>query len=257
MMAGRQFAMLASIAAATPSLAQDAVNNAPALTGIARVIDGDTIAIGKTRIRLEGVDVPETGQICLDAAGERWSCGIEARDRLAEHIKGRGLNCNGRGKDRYDRTLAFCLAGSEDVNEWIVREGWGLAYVEYSSVYVAEMRAARNERKGLWSGAFIAPWEWRHRDKQTVILGALSVPTTAQSILLSPASAANAPSPECIIKGNINRHNGERIYHMPGSLNYASINMADPAKRWFCSAEEAVAAGWRRAKNDRSKGLNP
>jgi hypothetical protein len=94
---------------------------------------------------------------------------------------------------------------------------------------------------------FFAPWDWRHRDRDTVILGALSVPVTAQAELLAPASSATAPSPECTIKGNVNRK-GERIYHMPGQIAYARVNMQDPQKRWFCSEDEARAAGWRPAK---------
>src|SRR5260370_14074913 len=97
----------------------------------------------------------------------------------------------------------------------MVREVWALAYVQYSREYVGNEAAAREQRKGVWSGAFIAPWEWRHRNKQTVILGTLSVPIAAQAKLLAPASSAAAPSPECFIKGNVNRH-GQRIYHMPG-----------------------------------------
>jgi hypothetical protein len=59
-----------------------------------------------------------------------------------------------------------------------------------------------------------------------------------QAILLEPASAAEAPSSNCIIKGNVNP-DGERIYHMPGGLSYAKINMNAPGKRRFCSEEEA------------------
>jgi len=98
----------------------------------------------------------------------------------------------------------------------------------------------------MWSGAFIAPWDWRHRDRQTVILGALSVPVASQALLLAPASASGAPSPDCIIKGNVNR-NGERIYHRPGGSHYAQVNMNSSEKRWFCTEQEAQAAGWRPA----------
>jgi hypothetical protein len=87
----------------------------------------------------------------------------------------------------------------------------------------------------------IAPWDWRHRDKRTVILGALSVPVAAQAKLLAPASSADAPSPECIIKGNVNRQ-GERIYHLPGQGAYAAINI-DAHKRWFCFGGRC-AGGW-------------
>jgi hypothetical protein len=129
----------------------------------------------------------------------------------------------------------------------MVREGLALDYVRYSHEYIGEEITAREQRRGMWAGAFIAPWDWRHRDKDTIILGALSVPVTAQAELLAPASSATAPSPECIIKGNVNRK-GERIYHMPGQIAYAKVDMRDPQKRWFCSEEDAITAGWRPAK---------
>jgi hypothetical protein len=210
------------------------------------VVDGDTLVIGAERIRLEGIDAPETDQVCLDRGGARWTCGLTARNRLREHIAGREVSCAPTGADRYRRTLAVCRLAGEDLNGWLVREGLALAYVQYSRAYTADEASARNAQRGMWEGAFIAPWDWRHRDKQTVILGALSVPVTAQAQLLAPASSIGAPSPECTIKGNVNRR-GERIYHMPGQSHYAQVNMADPAKRWFCSEVEAEAAGWRRA----------
>jgi hypothetical protein len=130
----------------------------------------------------------------------------------------------------------------------MVREGLSLAYVKYSREYVQEEAGAREQRKGMWAGAFIAPWDWRHRSKHTLILGALSVPVAAQTQLSASASSDNAPSPECPIKGNVNNH-GERIYHLPGQNAYSKINMRDPRKRWFCSEEEARTAGWRPAYN--------
>ena len=97
------------------------------------------------------------------------------------------------------------------------------------------------------AGAFIAPWDWRHRNTKTVILGAFSVPIAAQAMLLAPSATEGAPSPECTIKGNVNR-NGERIYHMQNQRFYARIRMEKGTdKRWFCTPEEAEAAGWRRA----------
>ena len=56
------------------------------LSGIARILDGDTLAIGDMKIRLEGIDAPEADQVCLDKQGDRWTCGIEARNRLAARI---------------------------------------------------------------------------------------------------------------------------------------------------------------------------
>ena len=46
-----------------------------------RIIDGDTLAIGSTKIRLEGIDAPETDQFCLNVGGVRWTCGIAGSSR--------------------------------------------------------------------------------------------------------------------------------------------------------------------------------
>jgi hypothetical protein len=108
----------------------------------------------------------------------------------------------------------------------------------------AEERVARAAKAGLWSGSFIAPWDWRHRNTETEVLGAVSIPTDAQSLLLTPAP--DAPSPNCAIKGNVN-WNGECIYHLPGGRYYNTVKMeTGKGKRWFCSELEAEAAGCRR-----------
>src|SRR5512139_3531307 len=75
------------------------------LSGVPRVVDGDTLTIGATKVRLEGIDAPETDQICLNENGARWTCGIDARDHLAAHIGGRAINCSSNGTDAYKRTL--------------------------------------------------------------------------------------------------------------------------------------------------------
>ena len=182
-MVNRAAAALLLAIAAAPAAASD-------ISGIARVIDGDTLAIGDQHIRLDGIDAPETHQICLDAGGRRWTCGIAARDGLAALIGGRSVSCMPRGRDRYGRTLAECSAGGVDLNEAMARRGWALAYLRYSHRYAADEADAREHQRGLWAGAFIAPWDWRHRNKSTVILGAISVPIDAQAALLAPAPSA-------------------------------------------------------------------
>ena len=235
------------VAALTALMLMGAAAQAADLTGLPRIVDGDTLAIEATKVRLEGIDAPETDQYCINATGVRWACGIEARDKLVAHVAGREIACTSSGIDAYKRTLATCRLNGEDLNGWMVQEGWALAYVKYSSVYVGTEEDARTHQRGLWQGAFIAPWDWRHRNTKTVILGAYSVPINAQSMLLPRSATEGAPSLDCIIKGNISRH-GERIYHLPNQRFYARIRMdKGGGKRWFCTPEEAEAAGWRRA----------
>jgi hypothetical protein len=51
-----------------------------------------------------------------------------------------------------------------------------------------------------------------------------------------------------MIKGNISQ-SGERIYHMPGQKYYTRTRIdADAGERWFCSEQDARAAGWRKAR---------
>jgi endonuclease YncB( thermonuclease family) len=149
---------IAFVACLACSLAQ-----AADLSGVPRIVDGDTLAIGATKVRLEGIDAPETDQVCLNANGAHWACGIDARDQLAAHIAGREINCTSSGTDVYRRTLAICHLANEDLNAWLVQQGWALAYVKYSSAYRQVEEDARANQRGLWQGAFIAPWDWRHR----------------------------------------------------------------------------------------------
>jgi endonuclease YncB( thermonuclease family) len=151
---------------------------------MAHVHDGDTLTVGSTKVRLEGVDAPETDQICLSSAGEAWKCGIAAWDRLKAKIGMATVKCQPKGHDRYQRTLAVCSANNVDLNAWLVREGWALSFVRYGDRYRAQENEAKTDRRGLWAGAFIAPWDWRHRSEDSVILGASEVPIEAQRLLL-------------------------------------------------------------------------
>src|SRR3984893_12417113 len=215
------------------------------ISGEPRIVDGDTVQICQTKIRFAGIDAPETDQVCLDAKGAKWACGIAARDELIRFSAGRPWDCDLTGTDKYGRSLGKCFVEGDDVSAWMVRSGWALSFVRYSHEYDREEVAARNSHAGLWSGAFIAPWEWRHRDGSTTVLGALSVPVDAQKTLLGAVSSTGAPSPDCTIKASFGK--GECVYHLPGDRWYGKMNM-DSSKRWFCSVEEAQAAGCRAPK---------
>jgi endonuclease YncB( thermonuclease family) len=165
------------------------VTKADDLTGIPRIIDGDTVAINGIKIRLQGIDAPETEQFCLNDKSQPAECGKGVRDRLREKSADHPWTCKVSGQDIYSRSLARCYVGGMDIQRWLVRSGFALAYKQYSHDYDADEQAAREARVGLWSGAFIAPWDWRHRNASTEILGAVSVPIDAQKILLRPQAA--------------------------------------------------------------------
>ena len=222
---------------------------ATTITGVARISDGDTISIEETRIRLNGIDAPETDQVCLNEAEKTYACGIAAREALVRLVHDRTVTCTGNEIDRYDRRIMTCFVGETDINAAMVAGGWALAFRRYADIYVGEEQAARARQAGLWSGTFIAPWDWRHRGPQTEILGSVSVPINAQQHLLPQPVASASPTTGCQIKGNISR-NGTRIYHVPGQQDYDKTRISESnGERWFCTEDEAQAAGWRRARN--------
>lgn len=224
-----------------------AASAASEVSGVPRILDADTIATGAYKIRLSGVDAPESDQVCLDAKGQPWNCGIEAREQLIKFSHDRIWSCNLVGKDRYGRQIGTCRVGNEDVSRWLVRNGWALAFRRYSTEYVSDEEVARNERRGLWAGAFIAPWDWRKRGTSTMVLGAVDVPVGAQRDLISPKTAGSPLTSGCSIKANLKRD--ECIYHVPGGQFYGRLKMESTSqRRWFCSEAEAEAAGCRKSK---------
>ena len=201
------------------------------VSGIARVLDGDTIEIGTVRVRLWGVDAPEGRQECL-AQGRPWPCGRRATQALADRIDGRRVVCEER--DRDGRIVAVCMHRGNDVNAWLVREGWALAFRRFTRAYVDEEAAARSARRGLWRGDFVRPWDWRRGER---------LAATAPDTRTTAARDRGA----CGIKGNISHNSGNRWYHVPGDPEYERTRISTShGERWFCSEAEARAAGWRR-----------
>jgi endonuclease YncB( thermonuclease family) len=203
------------------------------VTGRASVTDGDTVVIHGTRIRLFGIDAPESAQSCEDAADQDYRCGQRAALALAERIGESPITCEPRDTDRYGRTVAVWRKGPEDLNAWMVSQGHALAFRRYSTDYVAIEGQARAAKRGIWAGTFEDPSDWRRRKR-----GGRGEQAQAEM----PRATNEAMT--CAIKGNVTK--GEKIYHLPESRDYARV-MIDEAKgeRMFCSAEEAEKAGWR------------
>lgn len=196
------------------------------VAGQARVIDGDTLDIGGERVRLHGIDAPEMRQACAAPDGD-WPCGAWARDELSRLIGGGVLSCTGVERDRYDRLVAACHAGGQDLGAALVERGAAVAYRRYSHAYVRQEDQARQARRGLWAQgetALVRPEQWRQTQ--------MPVQTVPE---------------DCAIKGNISS-NG-RIYHLPGQRDYERTRIdTTRGERWFCTEEQARAAGWRRAR---------
>ncbi|HEX2727800.1 MAG TPA: thermonuclease family protein [Beijerinckiaceae bacterium] len=227
---------------------------ADAVVGRASVVDGDTLDIRGTRIRLHGVDAPESAQTCRDANGQAWRCGQQAALALADHIGSANVSCEQKDVDRYKRVVAVCSAGGEDLNAWLVQHGYALAYRQYAKDYVDEEDSARRARRGVWAGAFTPPWDWRKskreggapRDGSAAGEGGTAAgDDRARPHAAAPDKSASRGKKDCRIKGNISAR-GERIFHEPGSRAYDKTQLDEASgERWFCSAADAIAAGWR------------
>lgn len=137
------------------------------IAGRASVIDGDTIEIHGERIRLEGIDAPESRQICTDSStGEQIRCGQRAAIWLSEWIGAKPVTCTEAGRDRYNRMLAHCTVAGHDIGAAMVSAGWALAYVRYSAEYVDQEARARDAKAGIWQWEFTPPWEWRRAQRE-------------------------------------------------------------------------------------------
>jgi endonuclease YncB( thermonuclease family) len=80
------------------------------LVGQATVIDGDTMEIHGTRIRLYGIDAPESGQQCLNGR-EPYRYGQRAALALSDHIGQHTVSCRSKRRSRPIRTHDRGLRG--------------------------------------------------------------------------------------------------------------------------------------------------
>lgn len=132
------------------------------LVGRASVIDGDTIEIHGTRIRLHGIDAPESAQLCRNQDSDLYRCGAAAANGLDAFIADRPVSCQVVDRDRYGRSVADCEVAGEGLGEWMVDHGHALDWPRYSrGRYAGAQDAARRAERGLWGGSFVEPWLYR------------------------------------------------------------------------------------------------
>ncbi|WP_298253163.1 thermonuclease family protein [Bradyrhizobium sp.] len=132
------------------------------LIGQASIIDGDTLEIHGTRIRLWGVDAPESSQLCRGADSNLYRCGANAANDLDTFIARRPVTCTPVSEDQYGRSVAICSVGGADLGEWLVRNGLALDWPQYSKgKYNSAQRDADRSGRGMWAGSYVAPWLFR------------------------------------------------------------------------------------------------
>lgn len=113
-----------------------------AFSGRVFVIDGDTIEVGQSRVRLFGIDAPETDQYG----------GRAARSHLIRLAGGRDVRVEPVAVDRYGRIVGRVRLGTLDLSAAMVRDGFAVAMARYHADYVHLEAEARAARRGLWGG---------------------------------------------------------------------------------------------------------
>jgi len=210
---------------------------AQSLSGTARAVDGDSLVLADTRIRLMGIDAPEGRQSCTKA-GAAWACGAEAAALLTHMVADQTVRCEGQGRDPYGRLVAVCRAGEQDLARAMVEAGLAVILPNGVQAYGALEAQVRKLGWGLWGGSFEQPSHWRAAHKAQEASEAAPRPPA------QPTEPAYRNAAGCMIKGNHSWH-GDWIYHLPGTQHYAETR----AEAWFCTESQALAAGYRAARN--------
>jgi len=227
----------------------------PAVAATATVRDGGTLQLAGNVFRLDGIEAPAVDQMCIDDHADAWTCGVEARDQLTKLIGGRQVRCGDLGPDPAfkKRRIGVCIVEGETVSLSQLLVQKGLALADAKGKFKADEAAAKDDRRGLWKGCFVAPADFRLWKKDASLLGGSCRPDRDQEIR-SVLFAADPVMPAgCAIKGKYAvraRVTGNvGIYHLQACRSYPGLNNSE---RWFCSEDDAQAAGFRRAYNCRA-----
>ena len=152
------------------SVINSAISFEKIIIGKANVTDGDTIKINDQKIRLFGIDAPETKQFCKEVYlsflifnfKRDYKCGEKSTSALKKKIKNKKIRCLVQDKkDRYRRNIGICYLKKQDINSWLVKNGYAIAYRRYSKKYIMDERYAEDNKLGIWQGTFMEPEKWR------------------------------------------------------------------------------------------------
>lgn len=131
------------------------------LVGPARAVNGDTLDMGGTVVRLYGIQAPHIDQTCRTRKGKMQQCGRMATLALAEMVRGQKVRCEARGQDAQGRPQALCFVGWMNVSQEMVSSGYAMADPDTGADFVRAETFAKARREALWQSEFTPPWEWQ------------------------------------------------------------------------------------------------
>lgn len=120
------------------------------------VVDGDTLRLRDTVVRLLGVAAPARGTGCGQGSGAPVDCGSRASVILAGLVSHGRTECRLDGHDASGRPLGLCRSGGVEINRAVVESGWAAAEPDQPSLDAAE-HAAQAQRRGLWAAGIARP----------------------------------------------------------------------------------------------------
>jgi endonuclease YncB( thermonuclease family) len=205
-------------AAALPSLVASET-----LEGRAVALSGDSVRVAKTTVVLAGIEAPVDGQVCRSESGRPWRCDTAAKLALAHLLRSGAVACELSGSDDQGRRVGTCRQGETDIAAELVRNGDVFSDTGFLSSYGSLESEARAAKAGIWRGEAVRPSDYRAQKWEE----------------------AKREAPEgCPIKGNVSR--GQRVYVLPWAQDYERVKISSRrGERWFCSEDEALAAGWK------------
>lgn len=195
------------------------------IEGKAKSLTGDTMLVDGVPVVLRGIEAPELRQSCERGNGRRWNCGRSALNALRRITGRETVTCTVTGQDAAGRQVSDCQIGETNIAAELVRAGHVFAASGFFASYGTEQSEAQEKKRGIWAGAAKRPAEFRAESWEN----------------------AKADAPQgCPIKGKERARSQDKVYILPWSAGYDSYRVATRrGDRWFCSEEEALAAGWK------------
>lgn len=132
------------------------------MTGtVSKVLSGTMFVMNKMTLKLYGIDAPDMSQTCLTKRSEKYPCGRTAKKKLEKLLFNKTVSCQLIAPYAPSKFYAICEIQGYDVGATMVSVGWAVADRKVSDVYIPYENQARQKDEGLWSGKFVAPWEYR------------------------------------------------------------------------------------------------